>query len=196
MPLDPQLQLAVEVLGYAGATFGFLKVAKRKAYDPCRDFIRGVSGAVADVTQIKKELGDNGGKSLKDSVNRIDQRTLMTDARQSALIAAQPEAMFESDIAGHFTSANRAFEDLTGFSRQHLTGMEWVNAIHPEDRFRVVKEWDHAIKDQRAWLDNCRLMTAGGRSLLVRIEAHPMRESIGERNVVGWHGIVCVEAHG
>lgn len=193
--MDPQLQFFAELAGYAGAAIGFLKVAKVKVYDPSKRFIARVGSTMDCVEQINKELGDNGGKSLKDSVNRIDRRTLMTDARQSALIAAQPEAMFEADLSGHFTSANRAFEDLTGFSRAHLTGMEWVNAIHPEDRFRVVKEWDHAIKDQRAWMDNCRVVTAAGRIVLVRIEAHPMRESIGDRNVVGWHGTVCTERH-
>lgn len=191
--MEPNFQVIVELLGYGGAALGFLKVAKVKAFDPSRLFIRRLARTMDAVERIGKELGDNGGRSLKDSVNRIDRRTLMTDARQAALMAAQPEAMFEADTAGHFTSANRAFEDLTGFSRAHLCGMEWVNAIHPEDRFRVVKSWDHAIKDQRAWLDNCRFVTAAGRTLLVRVEAHPMRESIGERNVVGWHGIICVE---
>lgn len=148
------------------------------------------------MTTVEHQLGPNGGGSLNDAIRRIDQRTLMTDARQTALIAAQPEAMFESDLAGAFTSANRAFEDLTGFSRAHLTGMEWVNAIHPEDRFRIVKAWQLARADHRAWIENCRLVTQHGRLLLVRIEAHPMRESIGDRRVVGWHGTVVVEDRG
>lgn len=201
--MDPQLQYFAELAGYAGAIGGSLaagaklaQVVKVRAYDPSKQFIQRIGTTMDTVEQIKKELGDNGGKSLKDSVKKIDDRTRMTDARQSALMAAQPEAMFEANIEGHFTSANRAFEELSGFSRAHLSGMEWVNAIHPEDRFRVVKEWNHAVKDQRAWIDNCRMVTASGRVLLVRIEAHPMRESIGDRVVVGWHGTVCVEQHG
>ena len=194
--MEPNYGVLTEWLGYLTAAVAFVKIAKVKAYDPAREFVQRLGRTMDAVEQISRELGDNGGKSIKDSVNRIDRRTLMTDARQAALIASQPEAMFESDVTGHFTTANRALEDITGFSRAHLTGMEWVNVIHPEDRFRVVKEWDHAIKDQRAWIDTCRLLTATGRLLLVRIEAHPMRESIGERNVVGWYGTVCVEEHG
>lgn len=191
--MDPSFQLLGEWLGGLTVAVGCLRVVKVKVFDPSRVL---VSRAVSTMDMVHRELG-NGGTSMKDKVNRIDSLTARVDARQVALMAALPEPMFWTDAKGEFEMVNRAMEDLTGFSRAHLIGMGWVSAIHPLDQARVTKEWvgpdDGAVKHERAWLTSCRLLMPSGKILLVRIEAHPVRESFGEHLLVGWHGVTTIE---
>lgn len=195
--MDPTLELFSQWVGGIGAAIGFLKVAKAKVYNPSMVFVGRVGKTMDVVEQINRELGQNGGKTIRDKVDRIDQMTSMVDARQVALMAALPEPMFWTDMAGDFTLVNRSLEELTGFSRAHMLGTEWVNFIHPQDQTRVVKEWlgpdDGAVKQKRAWLTSCRCLTPTGSVFLARIEAHPVRKSFGAHEIVGWHGVVSVE---
>lgn len=192
--IEPSFQLVGQWIAGVTAVLGFLKLAKVKAFDPTAKLLRRV-GSALDL--VERELG-NGGKSMKDKVNRIDRLTARVDARQLALMAALPEPMFWTDARGEFDMVNRAMEDLTGFSRAHLMGMEWVSAVHPLDQARVVKEWlspdDGAVLHKRPWLTGCRFLRPDGGILQVRIEAHPVRESFGEHLLVGWHGVLTVEA--
>lgn len=196
--MEPSLQLVGEWLGYLTVTAGFLKVAKAKAFDPSKRFVLRVGHTMDAVEQINAELGTNGGKSIKDRVGRMDKLMALVDARQVALMVALPEPMFWTDIDGDFTLVNRSLEDLTGFSRAHLMDSEWVNVIHPDDRIRIIKEWlgveDGAVKQLRAWLTTCRLVEPKtGVVTMVRIEAHPIRQTFGDHHVVGWHGVLRVE---
>lgn len=197
--MEPSLQLAGEWLGYLTVGVGFLKVAKVKAFDPTKRFVKRVGHTMDAVEQINAELGTNGGKSIKDRVGRMDKLMALVDARQVALMVALPEPMFWTDIEGEFTLVNRRFEDLTGFSRAHLMDAEWVNVVHPHDRVRVIKEWlgteDGAVKQLRAWLTTCRILNPKtGAVTTVRIEAHPIRQTFGDHHIVGWHGVITVEA--
>lgn len=197
--MDPTYELLSQWAAGLTTAVAFLKVAKVKVYEPSKIFVGRVSQAMDSVERMNKELGPNGGASIKDQVNRIDRLTARVDARQVALMASLPEPMFWTDANGEFEMANRAMEDLTGFSRAHLMGMEWVSAVHPLDQTRVSKEWigpdDGAVKQKRAWITNCRILTQSGKILQVHIEAHPVRESFGDHLLVGWHGVVAVEDH-
>jgi len=188
------VDLLMKMLAALTALGGLVRLIKVKCFDPSRALLLRV-GLALDL--VEKELG-NGGKSMKDKVSRIDRMTARVDARQIALMAALPEPMFWTDDKGGFEMVNRSLEDLSGFSRAHLMGMEWVSAIHPADRVRVVKEWlspdDGAVKHQRQWVSNFRLQTPNGRVEYVRVEAHPIRVSFGDEALVGWHGVVSTES--
>jgi PAS domain S-box-containing protein len=157
----------------AGGYYGIGR-AKRHLWDPAVSFF-----STASKTFVK--------------VDQIDRRSRHQDARLMALMGAQPEAMFETCDKGEFVNVNRALETITGFSRAQMSGMGWVNAIHPDDRNRVIEQWADAIHDERAFLENCRVRTSAGRVVLVRIEAYPMFDST-DQSVIGWHGRIEIES--
>lgn len=166
---------------------------KRSAVDPAVDFVARVNDRLDKVDRIHAELGVNGGATLSDKIEHIDRRTRRGEARLLALRLAQPEPMFEACEEGQFVVVNRALELLTGRSSADMVGMGWVNAIHHHDRDRIVREWNFAVRDRRAFLESCKLARADGRVVLVRIQAYPMPDAAMQDAVVGWHGLVDVE---
>ena len=56
-----------------------------------------------------------------------------TEERLRDMFEHARDAIYTSDLEGRFTSANRAAERLTGYSREELLQMRVVDLIAPED---------------------------------------------------------------
>jgi diguanylate cyclase (GGDEF)-like protein/PAS domain S-box-containing protein len=61
-----------------------------------------------------------------------------------ALVSA-PVAIFETDAAGSAVFVNDRWLDYAGLTREQSLGFGWAQAIHPEDRERVVSAWKAAV---------------------------------------------------
>lgn len=150
--------------------------------------------AIDRIDVMARELGDNGGASLKDAVMQTRGLVLLVNARQVALRHAIGVPLFEVDATGHLLSANFALERLTGYSAAELLGLGWVNVIDPGDRDRYMREWEQAIADRRAFVAGCRFLTRAGALVVVTVAAQPMIAGDDMTAApVGWFGRVEVE---
>lgn len=149
------------------------------------------SRAIDRIEVLARELGDNGGQSIKDAVMQTRRLVLLVNARQVALRHALEVPLFETDAAGQTVAVNVAFERVTGYAGADLVGLGWVNLIDSPDRDLYVHEWDQAVRDRRAFpARRVVYRTAGGRSLSVVVTAQTM---IAGDEVLGWFGRVEVE---
>jgi PAS domain S-box-containing protein len=62
------------------------------------------------------------------------------------LTESSPLGVFGTDPEGNCTYVNPAYRALTGLTDEQCRGTGWVTAIHPDDRARVLEEWDTAAK--------------------------------------------------
>lgn len=185
---------AVELAGKALALGGTLWASKPYVIEP----LVAVSKRLIRVfVRIEYEFGENGGGSMRDrvatmttSLTQIVHENRQQSARLMALMGAMPYPIFETCDEGRFTFANRALEHLTGLSLAQLEGMGWVNAIHGDDREAFLTKWEHAVKDQREFVEACRFVRrTDGRLFWVTVSANPKPEN--ERPAGGgWHGHV------
>jgi PAS domain S-box-containing protein len=98
---------------------------------------------------ILAETKTNGGSSLKDQMDRIENSltnlTLWIEASQH--LTHKP--LFKADEHGRFVWVNTAMARLVGGGLEDLRDLGWVSFIHPEDMSRVVKEWSESVRDHR-----------------------------------------------
>ena len=106
-----------------------------------------------DINQILYELKPNGGASTKDAINDIRNlvRGISVDInqvkeRQNVGIYLNSAPVFECDKYGGMISLNKKLLELMGVTLQEALGMGWTNQIHPEDRDRVLHQWERAIE--------------------------------------------------
>jgi PAS domain S-box-containing protein len=145
--------------------------------------------------EVLQLLAPNGGKSIADAVQRLEdgQRAvtaqlavLMADTRrQNELLFAgfdlQEQPLMYADEDGDCVFANRSFCDITGIRAEDAHGSGWSRALHGGDRVTVVEEIRAAAEEQRAYSMVCRLVHQGtGATTQVRATGRPIRDRSGQ----------------
>lgn len=150
-----------------------------------------VTRAIKNINKIEDILyllGPNGGKSLYDKIVNIDNRLAKAEVRSKSLIAALEIAEWQSNVGGECVYVNSAACQLLNRSSEDFLGRNWVNVIHPEDRERVVADWDTAIKEKRNFVCSYRWTHSDGHAIAINVEAHPAFDS--SQHITGWIAVV------
>ncbi|MDB5912780.1 MAG: hypothetical protein JWP22_1455 [Ramlibacter sp.] len=85
-----------------------------------------------------------------------------------------PFGVFRTDSTGAASYANPACREITGLTPKDFLGFGWIDAIHSEDRRRVVKDWREACAAQRALdISYCTVRPDGARRY-VRVRSRPL----------------------
>ncbi len=117
--------------------------------------------------------------------------TLELRQRQAELEAmnnASPLGIFRADPVGNCVYVNRRFEDLCGIPESVAMGRGWVDMVHPEDRERVVAEWEKAVaKEIPLSASTYRIVRSDGSVIWVSAKAAPI---LDDERVVGYVGNV------
>lgn len=99
----------------------------------------------------------------------------------------------ETTIASWFASADGYVWDmpewraLTGQTQAQVEGMGWADAIHPDDRPRVLETWHACVRSGETYQVVYRLRVADGSYGLFNVVGSPMRRSNGE--IDQWFGV-------
>lgn len=148
-----------------------------------------------DVASIKAQTLPNGGKSLADSINRLErgveairEKQLENYQTMAALAANDDVGMWESTIEGDCISINQNILKRVGLSLTEVQGKGWVNFIAPEDRDRVYDEWYKACAQQRDFILKYSYITADGTRIPISAHSYPIRGMDGK--IVKYIGLV------
>lgn len=131
---------------------------------------------------IINELKPNGGKSLRDAINRLDARQRAKDNMDIDV------GIFETDKNGLYVHVNLHYCHMVGRSIDELRGNGWLNAISERERNDVFSEWQNAINSKRIFECQCTIETTYNQTLEVETRAVPVFESNGE--IVGYYGTI------
>ena len=110
-----------------------------------------------------------------------------TRTRFENLLELSPQVFWFGRADGCITYANRYWYDYTGFSEKQTLGHEWINAIHPEDRDRVVGNWESAVREGRDYEAEMRLRRKDDSYCWFLVRGRPGRDQFGK--VDAWLGI-------
>jgi len=123
---------------------------------------------------LLSEVRPNGGSSLRDAVNRIEERQIRLDERSKAVLHESVDAIFESDSEGRMLWANHAYLRMVGRSMEEIRGFGWINSIHFDDREAVEDHWTQAVEQERPIDMKFRVVTPQGEITLVRAASYKM----------------------
>ena len=85
-----------------------------------------------------------------------------SELRFQTLTSLVPVGIFQTDLDGQCTYVNDACCEIGGFTSEEALGEGWANALHPEDRDRVFKEWMAAAKSGSEFRSEYRYRHADG----------------------------------
>jgi PAS domain S-box-containing protein len=109
-----------------------------------------------------------------------------SDAAFRALAASVQVGIFRNDVEGRCTFVSPRWSEMTGLTLEESLGMGWKEAIHPEDRARVLAEWQEASRLGRDSHVEYRLKDRDGRVMWVSGHAVALHDDAGR--VTGYVG--------
>jgi two-component system, cell cycle sensor histidine kinase and response regulator CckA len=130
----------------------------------------GVRGIARDITKRK----------------RAEEALRRSEERFRALIESANDIIYTLDLAGRYTSLNRAGEQLTGYTREELCRLTWRDLVAPE--YATLTEQMIARKlagQETITFYELEIITKAGRHVPLELSTQLIRESDGTTSILG-----------
>ena len=98
----------------------------------------------------------------------------ISEARFRAISDASPLGIFVTNTSGACVYTNQAYQEFLGRSRDDTLGVDWSQAIHPEDFHRVINEWHQIRYKTTPYHSEARFLRDDGKVVWARINSAPM----------------------
>ncbi|MCG7599323.1 PAS domain S-box protein [Halomonas sp. McH1-25] len=135
----------------------------------------------ANYDEISAELLHSSRK-----LQRVNAKLTKSEARFRAVADLVPELLWEAGPGGEWTWSNMRWMAHTGQSAAEACGSGWADAIHPEERERVVREYRSAVARGERFRSVHRLRAGDGTYRWFLVEAVPGNDH-GQR-IERWFG--------
>jgi PAS domain S-box-containing protein len=109
-----------------------------------------------------------------------------SEQRWATLAQSAPVGIFLTDAEGNCIYVNQCWSEITGITAQEASGQGWVNALHPEDRDRVLTEWYRAAQNNLSFRSEYRFIHPDGKITWVYGKA--IAETAADGSVTGYIG--------
>lgn len=95
------------------------------------------SQITSDVRRILEQVFPNGGGSMRDCLNRMEEQQLIDGEMRRAYQQHVQVPFWEADPQGCILWSNGAFAKLLGLATEDLKGHGWMGMIHEADLYEV-----------------------------------------------------------
>lgn len=143
-------------------------------WSPIRDETGAVAGALQTLVEATERLVVQ--KAMRES-----------EARHRLLIGSWAQAVWETDADGVVVADSPSWRAYTGQTQEEWIGYGWLNAIHPDDRAYVEKQWREAIEVRGLVNAEFRLRAPNGGWRWTNVRAVPVVDATGR--VEKWAGM-------
>jgi PAS domain S-box-containing protein len=103
-----------------------------------------------------------------------------------AIINTIPTAAWTSRPDGYCDFINQVWLDYAGMTTEQAQGWGWAEAIHPDDRKRLLEEWQSCLASGTPVDTEARLRRCDGSHRWFLIRANPLKDESG--NILKWYG--------
>jgi two-component system CheB/CheR fusion protein len=140
-------------------------------YRSATDHIQGIVITLVEITQLK-----DAELALRDSEERF-----------RALVTASAQIVWTTDAAGQVVEDSPSWRAFTGQTIEQWRGEGWADAVHPDDRARVLDNWQRCTAEEQPLNIEFRLQHRSGGWRWTHVRAVPLRDGAGR--VRGWVGM-------
>ncbi|WP_181874245.1 SpoIIE family protein phosphatase [Marinitenerispora sediminis] len=113
----------------------------------------GVDGAVNGVAHIAVDLSDR---------HKVEVALRRSEERYRSLLRASNQIVWAAGPDGRINEDCAEWRAVTGQSYEEYLGRGWLDAVHPDDRERVERDWDDAVADRTVFDATFRIRTRSG----------------------------------
>jgi PAS domain S-box-containing protein len=140
----------------------------------------------ANVTEINETA--NAFTELRKQLQTSERELRETEEKFRTLTTHAPVGIFLTDLNGDYYFVNRNWCAVSGLTAEEVKGTGWQQALHPEDRHRVVAEWRAAVQQGLPFSSEFRFLQPNGTVTWLQGSAAELRNS--HDSVVGYIGTI------
>lgn len=151
------------------------------------------------ITSKKRFTDKSGNKFLVGSIHDItDRKQTEIDLIKAKELAEEneekfkvytqhsPIAIYTTNVKGDCIYANSKWLEYAGLSLEDSLGTGWTNALHPEDKDLVMKNWYKSVESNGEWSFEYRFITSEKKVTFVEGSAKPLFNK--ENKLIGYLG--------
>lgn len=115
--------------------------------------IKDITGKVVGASNVARNISDR---------KRAEQAARQSEQRFRLLASHAPVGIFLSDDRGGCIFVNEEWTRMSGLNLEQAQGDGWIQAIHPDDRPRIVSGWQAAVAQGAASTSEFRFLRPDG----------------------------------
>jgi PAS domain S-box-containing protein len=149
---------------------------------------------IRQVNSLRTALERRVEERTKDLQSEIMERREAEEARRKteslfhSMARLSPVGLYITDMDGQIHYVNGRWTEITGLSSAQAMGMGWVKIFHPDDRKRLMREWEDAVRKRRPFRSEYRYKHSDGKVTWILGAAGVERDERGE--AIGYIGTV------
>lgn len=155
-----------------------------------RDKLLGVIGIFSRQPLDQQEfawLGLFANQAAVAIANACTEEALRTSERNlTAIINTIPTTAWTTRADGHCDFLNRVWLEYAGMTAEQAHGQGWLEAIHPDDRMKLIEEWQSCLASGTPIDTEARIRRFDDAYRRFLIRANPLRDESG--NILKWYG--------
>lgn len=128
---------------------GALWVIYEKMIKPSFALFKKIRSTTDIIEKIYNEFKPNGGSSMRDSINRLENDIKNLNHFKFAILNTDERPIFLTDENGKYIFANLSYLTLADRELDEVLSSGWMNNVKLTERTIVYNEWNNAIKDKR-----------------------------------------------
>lgn len=117
-----------------------------------------------------------------------EEKVIESEKRYQSLTEVSPVGIFRTDAKGDTTYVNKKWCKITGLSFEEALGKGWINALHEDDRNKLLNEWKKVVVKSKIVFTEYRFIQPDGNIVWVIGNAIPEKNINNE--VIGYVGTI------
>jgi two-component system sensor histidine kinase/response regulator len=136
---------------------------------------------------IEAEVSEHLGALHQENAKYKQSQALLqkSEAKFRTLGESAPDCIFLADRLGQWVYCNSPWTKMTGLSGDESMGRGWIRALHPEDKDKIIGQWDLALRERKDLSQEFRVLTATGEVHWVSCRTAPVQYEPGETGETG-----------
>jgi PAS domain S-box-containing protein len=127
-------------------------------------------------------------ESATEDFRNAEKAIAQKDIHYKNLTDISPVGIFRTRSDGYTTFVNQKWSEISGIPSYNAKGWDWINAVHPDDRPLLQKEWDISREEKRIAKANYRFVMDDGTFKWVLGQVVP--EYNNQNELIGFIGTI------
>jgi len=91
-----------------------------------------------------------------------EEAVIRSERRYQTLAEISPVGIFHTDPIGYATYLNSKWSEIAGMTRERGLGYGWKDALHPEDKEKMLAGWEEVLSGKRVAISEFRFLRPDG----------------------------------